>query len=148
MRIMMYIVHDWDYFQNSHGDDNDYVDQISELNFYNLCARTFTESYAGDPLALKPFLNKITMVHRMCQNDGHEAILKDSIMAHVKGLAADVLPADAESIESIKSTLLDKIKPENSKVVKSKLMALKADRNNLIDYTKRLNSWPKISSGR
>lgn len=132
-----YDVHDWNYSQNSQGDDNDDVDQISELNFYNLCARTFTETYAGDPLALRPFINKINMVHRMCQHEGHEAILKDSIMAHVKGLAADVLPADPESIEAIKKTLLEKIKPENSKVVKGKLMALKADRNNLIEYTKK-----------
>lgn len=77
------------------------------------------------------------MVHRMCQHDGHELILKDSIMAHVKGIAADILPADPESIDSIKGILLAKIKPENWKVVKGKLSALKADRNNLTDFVKK-----------
>lgn len=123
---------------DSHDDESqEYVNQISEINFYNLCARTFTEAYAGDPLALKPFINQINMAQRMCQNDGHEAILKDFIMSHVKGLASDILPADPDSIETIKKTLLAKIKPENSKVVKGKLMALKADRNNLTEYTKK-----------
>lgn len=117
--------------------DDDVDDFITEINFYNLCARTFTETYAGDPLALKPFINKINMVQRMCQHEGHEAILKDFIMSHVKGIASDILPAEPESIESIKSTLRAKIKPENSKVVKGKLMALKADRNNLTEYTKK-----------
>lgn len=120
---------------NNEYDDNDY--RISDINFYNLCARTFRETYSGDPLALKPFINQINMVHRMCQHEGHEAILKDFIMAHVKGIAADILPAEPESIDAIKTTLLAKIKPENSKVVKGKLMALKADRNNLTEYAKK-----------
>lgn len=122
---------------NASSQEYEDVEQISEMNFYNLCARTFTETYAGDALALKPFISKINMVQRMCQHEGHEAILRDCIMAHVTGLAADVLPADPESIESIKKILLDKIKPESSKVVKGKLLALKADRNNLTEYAKK-----------
>lgn len=122
---------DWDY---SYSDSHD---EISVINFYNLCARTFTETYSGDPLALKPFINQINMVQRMCQNEGHEAILKDFIMSHVKGLASDILPADPDSVDTIKKTLLAKIKPENSKVVRGKLMALKADKNNLTEFAKK-----------
>lgn len=68
---------------------------------FNLCAHTFRETYSGDPLALKPFINQINMVHQMCQYDGHEQIFINFIMAHVKGVAADILPAEPNSIELI-----------------------------------------------
>lgn len=111
--------------------------QISLLDFYNLCARTFTDEYSGDPLALRPFINKIELVEGMCQNEQHRTTLKNFIMANVKGIAADFLPANPESIASIKTTLLEKIKHDNPKVVRGRMLALKADRTNLGEFTKK-----------
>lgn len=111
---------------------------VSDIDFYNLCARTFSDVYAGDPLALRPFIHQIVMVQNRCQTYEHENILRDFIMAHVKGIAADFLPIEPVSVDEIKQILLDKIKPENSKVVKGRMMALKADRNNLSEFTKKV----------
>lgn len=113
-------------------------DLVSDFDFYNLCARTFSEIYAGDPLALRPFIHQIVMIQNRCQTDEHENILRDFIMSHVKGIAADLLPAEPESVDEIKRILLSKIKPENAKVVKGRMMALKADRNNLSEFTKKV----------
>lgn len=112
--------------------------QISDLDFYNLCARTFTEEYSGDPLALRPFIHKINNAEAMCRTDRHRNTLKNFIMANIKGSAADFLPIDPESIQSIKTILQAKIKPDNSKVVKGRMMALKADHKNLTEYSKKV----------
>lgn len=79
--------------------------EISAMKFYNLCARTFTEMYSGDPMALRPFIHKIDMVYRRCQNIEHEKILIDHIMSSVKDIASDILPMRPDSVEQIKTIL-------------------------------------------
>lgn len=82
-------------------DDVQNGDLISKLDFYNLCARTFTEVYSGDPLGLRPFLNQIKMVQGMCKTREHIDLLQNFIMSHVRGVALDLLPEQPESIEQM-----------------------------------------------
>lgn len=114
---------------------------LSDTDFYNLCARTFSgEPFTGDPLALKPYIHKINMVQRRCQTDEHEITLMEHLLSHIKGIAADMLPIDPNSVNEIKQCLMNKIVYDTSGVVKGKLMALRADRNNLSDFSKKVES--------
>lgn len=115
-------------------------DEISQISFYNLCARTFNEMYSGDPLSLRPFIHKINSVQRLCQNEVHETTLLDAIMSHVNAIAADVLPLRPDSVDSVKNILIAKIKPESSRVVRGRMMALKSDHNNLTDFSKKVEN--------
>lgn len=127
-------------YDHGYANDNFLMqqDEISQMAFYNLCSRTFTQMYTGDPFSLQPFIHKIRSVQRMCQNDGHDATLLDAIMSHVSEFAADVLPQFPDSVESVINILTTKIKPDSSKVVRSRMMALKADRNNLTEFAKKV----------
>lgn len=58
-------------------------------------------------------------------------------MTHVSEFAADVLPNFPDSVNSVKNILISKIKPDSSKVVRGRMLALKADRNNLIEFSKK-----------
>lgn len=89
---------------------------------------------------LRPFINKIHSVQRLCQNDEHEATLLDAIMSHVSEFALDVLPLYPRSVDQIVEILTEKIKPDSSKVIRGKMMALKADRNNLTEFTKKVEN--------
>lgn len=48
-----------------------------------------------------------------------------------------IVPADVQSIKAIKTALKSKIKPESSKIVRGRMMAHRADRGNLQDYSKK-----------
>lgn len=64
----------------------------------------------------------------------------EHLLAHIKGIAADMLPLEPDSVNEIKECLMKKIVYDTSSVVKGKLMALRADRNNLSDFSKKVEN--------
>lgn len=96
---------------------NQQVNMTSNVEFYNVCARTFIECYSGDPLGLKPLLRQIKSIQTLCENDGHREILKDYVHSKLKGAALDLVPEEPETVKSI--------------VVEGRMMAIKADKSNL-----------------
>lgn len=64
-------------------------------------------------------------------------MLKSFILTKLQGKALEIIPETANTIEAIVNALKAKIKPENSKVVEGRMMALRADKSNLQDYAKR-----------
>lgn len=106
---------------------------ITELEYYNLCARTLNSMYSGDALALTPCLKAIYLLEAMGKEKQHENILRDYILTKLQGIASECVPQNAD----IKRSLKEKTKPENSKVVSGRMMAIRADKTNFTDYTKR-----------
>lgn len=109
---------------------------LTRVEYYNLCARTLNTTYSGDALALTPFLKAIKLLQTMDEATLHTDILRDYILTKLQGIAIECIPPNAD-VQQIMDTLSEKIKPENSKVVAGRLMALRADRSNFSDYTKK-----------
>lgn len=120
------------------NNDNKKTDTMamSTIEYYNLCTRQLNTMYSGDPLGLPPFIDAITLLQQIDTTNEHSEILKGVILTKLQGTAREILPTNA-TIEQIKITLVNKIKPENSKVVLGRMVALKADRTNMNDYAKR-----------
>lgn len=110
---------------------------LSKTEFLNLCARTITHVYKGEPIGLKPFILSIDLLESMAETGENENILTRFILTKLEGNALECIPKSTQSptlnITIIKEALKAKIKPENSKVIVGKLLAIKADRTNLAD---------------
>lgn len=117
-------------------DDKDIKMAINKIEFYNLCARTINNVYNGEPLELIPFIRSINLLQTMDEGNQHGIVLRDFVLSKLKGIATELMPVNP-TIEMIKEILQNKIKPENSKVVAGKMMAIRADRSNFAEYTKK-----------
>lgn len=111
----------------------------SKIEFHNLCARTFTEVYNGDPGSVNSFIRKIESIEILCENDDHRKILIRNIVANVRDKALDIMPMDPKTIKEITDTLRAKIKPEKSQIIEGRMMALKMDKcNSFDDYSRKV----------
>lgn len=110
---------------------------MSKIEYYNICARSLTTVFTGDALALQPFQRTIKFLQALDDKKEHEDTLKNFILTKLQGKAADCLSGEPASVEIIVNSLKEKIKPDNSKIIAGRMMAIRADRNNFTDYTKR-----------
>lgn len=108
----------------------------TQIEMMRLYAQTINKNYAGDPLGLQSFLNSVTLLKSMTE-DAHLTILKQFILSKLEGKALESVPQNPGSIDEIINALKARIKPEGSKVVTGKLMALKTDRLNASDFSKQ-----------
>lgn len=108
----------------------------TKIEYYNLCSRTLTATYEGDPLGLTPFIRSIELLESLDGDKTHQTVLRDFVLTKLKGVASEC-QTENPTIKQIIDTLKLKIKPENSKIISGKMMAIKADRTNLTDYTRQ-----------
>lgn len=95
-----------------------------------------TNIFSGDPLALTPFMKSISFLEGMDEDHVHENVLRDFILTKLQGMAAECLPENP-TLMQIKTILKEKIKPESSKIIMGRMMAVRADRTNFTDYAKK-----------
>lgn len=107
------------------------------LEFLRLCGETIPNNYSGDPLHLKPFLNAIDLLQVIATNDALKVLLLQFIKTRLTSNALEKLNDTDNTIDLIKTRLTNCIKPENEKIIKGKMAALKADRNSLTDFSKQ-----------
>lgn len=105
--------------------------------FLGMCGKQMPKHFAGDPLELKSFLISIKLLIVMAVSDENKKLLANFVISRLDGKASDCIDEECEDIEEIVKLLKENIKPEHSKVVAGRLMALKADRANLTDFAKR-----------
>lgn len=111
---------------------------ISNLEFLRLCGETIPNAFSGEPLQLQAFINSIELLLNIAKT---QTDLPDLLISFIKtrlsGKALECLSDADDSIEKIKVSLKANIKPENEKVIKGKLSALRADRNSLNEFSKQ-----------
>lgn len=107
----------------------------TQMEMMRLYAQTINRNYAGDPLGLQSFLNSVMLLKSMT-GETHTALLKQFVLSKLEGKALESVPQNPGSTEDIMAALKARIKPEGSKVVTGKLMALKTDRLNATDFSK------------
>lgn len=109
--------------------------QISEIEFMGLCARTVNHTYTGDPLALESFINSVKLLKRVV--GPHGELLREFVISKLAGRALEAIPRDANTVDLIFDALRNAIKPDSSKVIEGRMLALKIDRTKVQDYTQQ-----------
>lgn len=111
-------------------------DQISTTDFLRLAANTINRNFSGDPLALNAFVNSIDLLKTIADQT-HGLLLKQFILSRLEGKALESVPQNPNSVDDIIAALQSTIKPDNSKVISGRMMALRADRVSMQDFTKQ-----------
>lgn len=105
--------------------------------FLTMCTRHINRHFSGDPLERNAFIKSIQLLQTIAVSEGNKKILSNFIHTRLSGKASEWVDEDCEDVNTIIKAIKDNCKAENSKVVAGRLMALKADRNNLTDFTKK-----------
>lgn len=111
---------------------------MDKIQFSNLMAANIRKNYAGDPLALPPFLRSIDYLNDMADTADLKNQLKKFILMKLEGYAAEIVPENVASIDALVECLKNKIKPENSKIVEGRMLALRTDRSGLQNFAKQV----------
>lgn len=109
---------------------------MSSVDFLALAARTINHNFNGNPLGLSAFINSIEMLKEIVPAN-LEAFFAKFILSRLEGKAMECVPEDAQHVDVIIASLRQHIKPDNSKVVAGRLLALRPDRAKLTDFTEQ-----------
>lgn len=109
--------------------DNNEMDQLTLLSF---AAKQINKIYSGDPLELNSFINSIKLLKQL--GPTHLEMIKTFVMTKLSGKALECVPAEPASIDVIIESLQANIKPDSSKVVEGKMMALKHDTSKSTEF--------------
>lgn len=108
----------------------------SPEDFIALAHRTINYKYAGDPLALDSFIDAISLLETLCQPENKTLCIK-FIMTKLEGEAREAIETDPTEITEISEALKKNIKPESSKVIEGRILALRADKTSLVNFSQR-----------
>lgn len=119
--------------------ENTPTTMASNIEILRLCGETIPSAYSGDPLALQSFINSIDLLDSMA-TEQQKPLIVSFIKTRLNGKALEALTEANNTTESIKEALRKTIKPENEKIIRGKLSALRADRTSLQDFSKQAES--------
>lgn len=122
------------YSTSSGGKETENQPSMAERQkFVSLCASTLSKSYSGDPLSLQSFICGIELLETLA--DDNVDLLTAFIKTRLDGKALECIPTEGATIANIKSSLRASIKPESSKVVEGKILALRFNPTKPTDFT-------------
>lgn len=118
---------------DEHSNTNDFNMTDPRVKFVQLCASTLNQKFDGDPLSLDIFINGIELLELLAGDNGD--LLVSFIKTRLCGKALEAIPKEGATIANIKSTLRATIKPDSSKVVEGKILALRFNPTKSSEFT-------------
>lgn len=112
----------------------------SNLEFLKLCSSTIGNNFSGDPLKLKSFIDAVQLLETLAETTELKSLLVKIIKTKLDGTARDLITEDCDTVGKIKDVLNKSIKPENSKIIEGKLIALRIDRLTLQEFSEKVDS--------
>lgn len=124
--------------------DSDTVESEPEVNMSHLSLQEFIKTagtiinykFNGEPLELEGFLADVEMILQLATNDSLKEFSVAYIKGKLRGKALECLPDEVNTVDEIKKALKEKIRPFSSKVVESKIRALRLVKGNFIKFAK------------
>lgn len=108
---------------------------MEQPDFLALAAKQLHNVYSGNPLELNAFINSVNLL-KTVGGAGNLNILKTFVLTKLSGKALESISADPADVDAIITALRANIKPDSSKVVEGKMMALKMDNAKSTEFTK------------
>lgn len=122
-----------DNLRSAGGAEN--ATRMTRLEFIRVASQTINKNYSGDPLALNAFINSITLAQQL--SDGiYDEFLKTFILTKLEGKALECVDQDG-TIAQIIADLRKNIKPDNSKVVSGRMLAIKLGKLSAPEFSKQ-----------
>lgn len=125
---------------NNSTETDTNVNMAEEMFKYLGCvSKIIKDSYDGEPSNLKSFLTAIELAE-LGTVEANKPHLVTFLKTRLTGKALEAIPDDANTVQKIKDALKAKIKPENSKVVLGRLLALRADRTSMQKFQEQADT--------
>lgn len=104
--------------------------------FMRLCAQTINYNYEGNPLTLDSFISSIEYLQIVTTDPLKETLFR-FVGTKLAGKAKEAVPRDAQNVEAIIiNALKSQIKPDSSKVVAGRMIALRLDKKQIQEFSK------------
>lgn len=101
-----------------------------------IASQTVMKTFDGNPLQLKSFTISLDLLDALIEAE-HKAIMIKFVLSRLEGKALECIPDNVTEIKTIKEALEKFIVHDSAKIVAGKMEALRADKTNLTDFTKR-----------
>lgn len=121
---------------SNHSNPENMSTPLTKIEFLRVAAQTINRNYDGDPLALSAFTNSIELLSELA-TDALKPIFVKFIKSKLEGKALESISPDVNSVDDIITTLRQQIKPDNSKVITGRMLALKIDRSKMVEFTQQ-----------
>lgn len=105
-------------------------------DFITMANHMIGSKYDGDPLKLDSFLDSVELLTELCEANNTGILLK-FVLTRLEGKAREIIPDDPTSVKTITDSLKEHIKHEPSKVIEGRILALRAERNNLSKFSEK-----------
>lgn len=121
-------------------------DSVTETNmstppttaeFLKLASATLNYKYAGDPLSLTPFIDSVELLATLATTDPLSQFLVSFIKTKIEGRAREYIDASHTTVANIIAALRSNIKPDNSKVVEGRMLALRLTNSTQDEFAKK-----------
>lgn len=111
----------------------DNMAQMTGLDFMNLASRAINNNYDGNPLSLESFINSVELLSDICHDAIKETFFR-IVKSKLEGRAVECRKGapNVTTVDHIIETtaLKAQIKPNNSKVIAGRMLALFLNRQN------------------
>lgn len=126
-----------DSVSDNSSKNNSELNQVNmdQTAFLNFAAKQIPQNYSGNPLELRAFVNSIKLLKQL--GPTHHDMLKTFVLTKLAGKALEVIPLEPATFDAIVNALEANIKPESTKVIEGKMMALKLDQAKSTEFTKQ-----------
>lgn len=104
--------------------------------FLKLCGSQINKPFDGDPLLLQAFIDTVNLLKTVVPADGTET-LRLFVLSKLTKKARECLRTNPKTIEEIIEDLNKYIKPDNSKIVEGRLIALKCNQGKLHEFSEQ-----------
>lgn len=108
----------------------------TSAEFIAIAHRMINYKYDGDPLALDSFIDAVDLLKELCAVANAD-IFRKFVMTKLEGRAREAIINPPNTIDEIIEQLKDGIKPESSKVIEGRILALRADRSSLTKFAEQ-----------
>ncbi|XP_055308444.1 uncharacterized protein DDB_G0287625-like [Sitodiplosis mosellana] len=105
-------------------------------DFIRMAHQMINFRYSGDPLVLDSFIDAIELLKELVSPENRAIFLK-FVMTRMEGKARELFTEPPADIDAIITRLKDKIKPDSSKIIEGKILALRADKSSLTKFSEQ-----------
>lgn len=125
-------------FERSHSErTNNMAATIEQkMEYIRAASQMINRSYAGDPLALATFVNSVRLLKAVTAANLNDVLL-EFVKTRLEGKALECIPPNPANVDEVIAALEQGIHPDNSKVVAGRLLALRADKSKLAEFTEQ-----------
>lgn len=113
------------------------MENMSNAQFLKMASGHLSK-YSGDPLSLQSFIDSVKLLESLATNNDLKAFLVALVRTKIDGRARELISDDDNTVEAILTKLRSSIKPDNSKVVEGRMLAIRLNMNSSSEFAQKV----------